>query len=68
VPVASVSGVRGGYGRDSIKLDFSINTEFGDMIEFLTPSSLYYSLWYWEPNPLITELRELCHLEDTARR
>lgn len=67
VPLARVSGVRGGRGgRDSIKLDLGTDTEFGDTIEFLTPSLPYYSLWPWERNPLVKELRELCHLEDHA--
>jgi hypothetical protein len=60
VPLNTVSAVKGGLaGRNPIKLEFRIATDFGESIKFLPPQR---SMWLWQRHPLVKELRELARL------
>jgi hypothetical protein len=61
VPLNTVAAVKGGLGgKNPIKLQFRIATDFGESITFVPPQRR--SMWPWQRHPLVKELRELAKL------
>ena len=61
-PLNTVAAVRGGLGgKNPIKLQFRIATDFGESITFVPPQRR--SMWPWQRHPLVKELQELCRLD-----
>jgi hypothetical protein len=62
VPLDTISAVKGGLGgKNPIKLEFRIATDFGESIKFLP---MPRSTWPWQRHPLVEELEGLCRLGD----
>lgn len=62
VPLNTVAAVKGGLGgKNPIKLEFRIATDFGESIRFLPTQR---SMWVWQRHPLVKELEGLCKLGD----
>jgi|SRR5580658_3176168 hypothetical protein len=62
VPLDTVSAVKGGLGgKNPIKLEFRVATDFGESIRFLPRQR---SMWVWQRHPLVKELEDLCKLGD----
>ncbi|HEV3416107.1 MAG TPA: hypothetical protein VG056_04820, partial [Pirellulales bacterium] len=62
VPLNTVAAVKGGLGgKNPIKLQFRIATDFGESITFVPPQRR--SMWPWQRHPLVKELQDLCRLE-----
>jgi hypothetical protein len=63
VPLNTVAAVKGGLGgKNPIKLQFRIATDFGESITFVPPQRR--SMWPWQRHPLVKELQGLCKLGD----
>ena len=61
VPLNTVAAVTGGLGgKNPIKLQFRIATDFGESITFMPPQRR--SMWPWQRHPLVKELQGLCKL------
>jgi hypothetical protein len=62
VPLNTVAAVKGGLGgKNPIKLEFRVATDFGESIRFLPAQR---SMWVWQRHPLVKELQGLCRLSD----
>jgi hypothetical protein len=62
VPLNTVAAVKGGLGgKNPIKLQFRIATDFGESITFVPPRRR--SMWPWQRHPLVKELQGLCRLD-----
>jgi hypothetical protein len=65
VPLNTVASVKGGLGgKNPIRLEFRIATDFGETIRFLPPPRR--SMWPWQLHPLVAELQKLCGLSNDA--
>src|SRR5580700_6437086 len=61
VPLNAVAAVAGGLGgKNPIKVEFRIATDFGESITFVPPQ--LRSMWPWQRHPLVKELRDLAKL------
>src|SRR5580693_7441539 len=61
VPLNAVAAVTGGLGgKNPIKVEFRIATDFGESITFVPPQ--LRSMWPWQRHPLVKELRDLAKL------
>jgi hypothetical protein len=61
VPLNTVAAVKGGLGgKNPIKLQFRIATDFGESITFVPPQRR--SMWPWQRHPLVKELQDLSRL------
>lgn len=62
VPLNTVAAVKGGLGgKNPIKLQFRIATDFGESITFVPPQRR--SMWPWQRHPLVKELQDRCRLD-----
>jgi hypothetical protein len=60
VPLNQVVAVSGGAGgKSTIRIDFRIDTDFGQSVEFLPYTRV---MWPWKCHPLVQELRDLANL------
>jgi hypothetical protein len=63
IPLSAVAAVKGGRGgKNPIKLEFRIATDFGEAIRFQPPQQRSV-LWPWQQHPLVAELKSLCKLD-----
>jgi len=64
VPLNTVSAVKGGLsGKNPIKLQFRIPTDFGESISFVPIQRR--SMWPWQRHPIVAELQRLSGLDQS---